>query len=79
MLIVGAMKRNRIDPLAAPPVKTRKPMPEWLGPVVLTLVGVALGALCPFIEVAPVRAVCVVVSSMVGRMPIQAGPFDGGM
>lgn len=55
-------------------------MPEWVRVLLVSLLGAGLGAICPFIELAPARAVCIAVSAVVGgvtsgiaRMPPDAG------
>lgn len=55
-----------------------KPMPEWVRVLLMGLAGAALGALCQFIPIAPLKAVCVAVSGVVSSVPI-VGPPDAGM
>lgn len=67
MRIAGHM--SRIDPLAPPPPlapKEKKPLPDWLKFILVSVVGAGVGALCPFLESPPLRAVCVAVSTVVG-------------
>lgn len=66
------MKHNRIDQLGAPPPqapKPSKPMAPWVRSLLLSLAGASAAALCPFIPVPAVRAVCVAVSAVVSAVP----------
>lgn len=72
---------NRIEqttPAVSPTPEPKKPLPEWLKPVGLALLGAVLGALCQFIPFAPVRAVCVAISGVVSSAQVNSTP-DAGM
>jgi hypothetical protein len=46
----------------------------------LTGLGAILAAVCPFIPIPVVRAVCVAVSGVVSVVPVETpAPFDGGI
>jgi hypothetical protein len=74
------MKRNRIDPLAAPPPLPKKPVPDWVKALALAAVGALGGALCPFIEAPPIRAACLAVAAVVNAVSRSAiQPTDAGV
>lgn len=66
--------RNRIDPTAAP--AQRKPMAPWARRLLVSLAGAGLAALCPFIPIPVVSAVCVAVSGVVTTVHVPLAPEE---
>ena len=62
----------------SPMPEAPKPLPEWARVLLMGLAGAALGALCQFIPIAPLKAVCVAVAGVVASVPV-GGPPDAGM
>lgn len=51
-----------------------KPMAPWVRSLLLSIAGAGAAALCPFIPVPAVRAVCVAVSAVVSAVPAAIPP-----
>lgn len=67
---------NRIDPTAAPssaPLEASRRWYEspWVRRLAVSTVGATIAALCPFIPLMPLKAVCVAVAGVVAAAPVQ--------
>lgn len=66
---------HRIDQTAGPKnPNPPKPMAPWVRSLLLSIAGATAAALCPFIPVPAVRAVCVAVSAIVSTVPAAIPP-----
>jgi len=67
------MTTNRIDPTAAPSTPNPVPPPTfiernpWVPKLGAAVAGATLAALCPFIPIPALQAVCVAVAGVVGK------------
>ncbi len=59
---------EQVSPAPSPAPEPKKPLPEWLKPFGLALLGAVLGVACQFIQFAPARAICVAVSQVVSKV-----------